>query len=226
MQLTYLGHSAFQLISGEVDIILDPFITPNPLASAIDVSSLRCKHIFLSHGHGDHVADAESIGKNSKATIVSNYEVAAWFGAKDLAFHPMNTGGTWDFGTFKAQAVNAVHSSSLPDGSYGGNPLGFVFEIAGRNIYYSGDTALTLDMQLISRRHRIDAAVLCLGGNFTMDVEDALECAKMLGTKLVIGMHFDTFPYIKIDHEQAKALFNKAGIELILPSIGQTITIE
>ena len=127
----------------------------------------------------------------------------------------------FDFGTLKC--VNAIHSSSLPDGSDGGNPMGFVITTYDKNFYYTGDTALTMDMQLIPRWAKLDFAIMCIGDNFTMGYEDAIEAAKMVQTNVVIGVHFDTFPYIKIDHSQVKRAFTDAGITLYLPTIGETI---
>jgi L-ascorbate metabolism protein UlaG (beta-lactamase superfamily) len=135
----------------------------------------------------------------------------------------MNTGGQrpFDFGSVKC--VNALHSSSLPDGSYGGNPMGFIVTSEQHSFYYSGDTALTLDMQLIPRWAKLDFAVLCIGDNFTMGYEDAIEAAKMIQCNTIVGVHYDTFGYIKIDKEAARQAFTNAGMTLHLPGIGETL---
>ena len=135
----------------------------------------------------------------------------------------MNTGGQWqfDFGTVKC--VNAVHSSVLPDGTYAGNPMGFVVTAGEECLYYAGDTALTLDMKLIAERHKLTVAMLPMGDNFTMGIEDAVDAAKFVGASKVIGMHYDTFGYVKLDHEAAKKAFAAAGIELLLMEIGGTV---
>ncbi len=224
MQFTYYGHSCFSVeISGK-KLLFDPFITGNELAKDIDINSIEADYILLSHAHFDHVADAEAIAKRTGATIVANYEIAMWYAGKGIEkYQPMNTGGKWkfDFGTVKC--VAAVHSSTLADGSNGGNPMGFIIMSDEINFYYAGDTALTLDMQLIPMYADIELAILPIGDNFTMGIEDAIQAAKMVQTKMVIGVHYDTFGFIKIDHQKATDLFKKNELELILPVIGESI---
>jgi L-ascorbate metabolism protein UlaG (beta-lactamase superfamily) len=225
MEITFYGHACFGITFDEYYLLFDPFISPNEKASHIDINAIKPTHILLSHGHGDHIADAEAIAKASDAMIIANYEVATWFENKGVRkTHPMNHGGSWAFAFGKVKAVNAIHSSMLPDGSYGGNPMGFVIEAGGKTFYYAGDTALTLDMKLIAERFVIDFAILPLGSNFTMDYIDAMTAAKFVGTKDVIGMHFDTFGFIEIDHEATLLEAKKQGIDLLLPEIGQTFT--
>ena len=226
MQFTYYGHSCFSVTVNGKNLLFDPFITGNELAKDIDINNIEADYILLSHGHSDHVADAEVIAKRTGATIVAAYEVAMWFAAKGIEkYQPMNTGGKWkfDFGTVKC--VNAVHSSTLPDGSNGGNPMGFIIINEESNFYFAGDTALTLDMQLIPMFANIDFAILPIGDNFTMGTEDAVKAAKMIQTKMVIGVHYDTFGFIKIDHQKAIDLFKKNELELKLPVIGEAITL-
>ncbi len=224
MRFTYFGHSSFALELQGKQVVFDPFISPNPLAKNIDISKIAADYILLSHSHGDHVTDCVAIAKRTNATVVSSFEVVEWATKQGVEnTHPMNHGGKkeFDFGTLKC--VNAIHSSSLPDGSDGGNPMGFVITTSDKNFYYTGDTALTMDMQLIPRWAKLDFAIMCIGDNFTMGYEDAIEAAKMVQTNIVIGVHFDTFPYIKIDHSQVKRAFTDAGITLYLPTIGETI---
>jgi L-ascorbate metabolism protein UlaG (beta-lactamase superfamily) len=224
MKFTYYGHACFAVETSGKNVLFDPFITPNELAKDVDINNIKADYILLSHGHGDHVADCVSIAKNNNATVVAAFEVAEWAGKQGIAqTHPLNTGGkkTFDFGTVKA--VNAIHSSVMPDGSYGAHPMGYVVTTADKNFYYSGDTALTMDMQLIPRWAKLDFAVLCIGDNFTMGFEDAIEAARMVQCTKVIGVHYDTFGYIKIDHEQVKRAFSDAGITLYLPGIGESI---
>jgi L-ascorbate metabolism protein UlaG (beta-lactamase superfamily) len=226
MQLTYYGHSCFSVKVNGKTLLFDPFISGNELASAIHLDSIEADYILLSHGHFDHVADAEAVTKRTGATIIANYEVAMWFAGKGIEkYHPMNPGGKWifDFGTVKC--VNAIHSSSLPDGSYGGTPMGFIIINDEQNFYYAGDTALTLDMQLIPLFANIDFAILPVGDNFTMGMEDAVQAAKMVQTKMVIGVHYDTFGFIKIDHQKAMDLFKTNELELKLTGIGEIIEI-
>jgi L-ascorbate metabolism protein UlaG (beta-lactamase superfamily) len=226
MKLTYYGHACFSVEINQKKILFDPFITPNELAKDIDINTIEADYIFLSHGHADHVADCESIATRTGAKVVCAYEIHEWLNNKGVSnTHPMNTGGKWkfDFGTVKC--VVAHHSSSLPDGTYGGNPMGFVFMTSDENFYYAGDTALTLDMQLIPKWTDINFSVLPIGDNFTMDVADAIHAADFVKSNVVVGVHYDTFGFIKIDIEKAKADFKAAGKILLLPAIGETIEI-
>ena len=226
MRLTYYGHSCFMAEVNGKKLLFDPFITPNELAKHININDIEADYILLSHGHFDHVADAEAIAKSTGAIIIANYEVAMWFAGKGISkYQPMNTGGKWDFDFGTVKCVHAVHSSAMPDGSYGGTPMGFIIISDEKNFYYSGDTALTLDMQLIPMFAEIDFSVMPIGDNFTMGIKDAVEAAKMVGSDTVIGVHYDTFGYIKIDQEKATGFFKSNGIELLLPTIGETINI-
>ncbi len=224
MKLTYFGHACFAVEIGGKNILFDPFITPNELAKNIDIDSIQADYILLSHGHEDHVADCVKIAKKNKALVVGGFEVTEWIAKKGIdKKHGMNHGGKWRFDFGEVKSVNAIHSSSLPDETYGGNPMGFVLSSAERRFYYSGDTALTMDMQLIPKWGKLDFAVLCIGDNFTMGYEDAIEAAKMIQCPKVVGVHYDTFEFIKIDHEKVKQAFKNAGITLELPKIGESI---
>jgi len=226
MTFTYYGHSCFSVEINGKKLLFDPFITGNPLAKDIDITKIEADYILISHAHGDHLADAEAIANTTGATIVACYEVAMWYAKKGITkYQPMNIGGKWkfDFGTVKC--VNAVHSSVLPDGTYGGNPMGFLVTSDEINFYYAGDTALTLDMQLIPTFAEIDLAILPLGDQLTMGIDDAIQAAKMVQVDTVIGVHFDTFAAIKIDHQKAIDNFKTHGIALKLLTVGQTIDI-
>ncbi|MBS1608566.1 MAG: metal-dependent hydrolase [Bacteroidetes bacterium] len=226
MQLTYYGHSCFAVNTGIKTILFDPFITYNELAKHIKVSDIQADYILQSHGHEDHIADCITIAKTTNAKIVCSWEIHAWLNKQGiLNTHPMNTGGKWDFGDFKVKCVVAQHSSGLPDGSYGGNPLGFIVYTSDTTFYYSGDTALTTDMQLVPGWAKLNFAVLPIGDNFTMGYEDALEAARMIDCKKILGVHYDTFGFIKIDKEKAVKAFEDDGRKLLLPAIGETISI-
>jgi len=226
MNLTFYGQSSFSIELKGQTIFFDPFISPNKKAKHIDVNSLKADYVLLSHGHQDHVADAESIAKSNVATIISNYEIVSWFEKKDCKGFPLNHGGKrkFDFGTVKY--VNAVHSSVLPDGTYGGNPGGFVIWNDEVCFYFAGDTALTLDMKLIPMTcPKLDFAILPIGDNFTMGYDDAAIAAEFIECENIVGCHFDTFGYIEIDHEAAKDAFKKKGKNLILPTIGNQVVL-
>jgi L-ascorbate metabolism protein UlaG (beta-lactamase superfamily) len=196
------------------------------LAKDIDINSIKADYIFLSHGHQDHMADALTIAANNQSKIVAIWEICEWAGRNGHTDnHPMNIGGFWKFDFGTVQMVKAVHSSSFPDGTYAGTPCGFVVSGDDKTFYYSGDTALTLDMQLIPERHSINFAFLPIGSNFTMDVTDAVTAAKFVKCNHIIGMHYDTFGYIIINHDEAINQFNQAGKLLTLMSIGQTLDI-
>jgi L-ascorbate metabolism protein UlaG (beta-lactamase superfamily) len=227
MKLTYYGHSCFAVETAGHKLLFDPFVTPNELASHIELDSIEADFVLVTHGHMDHVADAESVLRRTGATVISNFEIVSWFQAMGLENgHPLNHGGGFDFPFGRATYVQAVHSSVLPDGSYGGNPGGFVIESADSCFYVSGDTALTMDMKLIADRWRPAFAVLCIGDNFTMGARDAAIAAEWVGTKRAVGVHYDTFPPIQIDRQAAATAFSERGIELLLPAIGDTIELD
>lgn len=224
MKFTYYGHSCFRVETKGSSILFDPFITPNPLASGVDMDSIQADHIFVSHGHDDHIHDCAAIAQRTGALVVSNFEICGWLKEQGLeTLHAMNTGGSRSFPFGVVKAVAAQHSSGLPDGTYGGNPLGFVFKTGDCNFYYAGDTALTLDMQLIPSFVPPDLALLPIGDNFTMGYEDAARAAMMIQCRRIIGLHFDTFVPIRIDRDRAKKHFERMGLELILPEIGSTL---
>lgn len=226
MKLTYYGHSCFAVEIKGKKILFDPFITYNELAKDIDVNSIEADYIFLSHGHADHVADCISIATRTNAQVVAAFEIHEWLNKNGVAnTHPMNTGGKWNFEFGTVKCVVAQHSSCLPDGTYGGNPLGFVFNTDEGNFYFTGDTALTMDMQLIPMWSKLNFAVMPIGDNFTMDYKDAEKAAEFADAPTVVGVHYDTFGFIKIDTAAAKAYFESKGKTLLLPAIGETITV-
>lgn len=224
MKLTYYGHSCFSVETGGKVLLFDPFIRPNELVSGIDFSAIKADYILVSHGHSDHTADLVDLALQTNALVISSFEITEWAAGQGVKrYHPMNTGGKWDFGDFKVKTVVAQHSSSFGDGTYAGNPMGFIIYTGEGNFYYSGDTALTFDMQLIPGWAKLNFAILPIGDNFTMDTRDAVKCMKMIDCSVAVGVHYDTFGYIKIDHDKAKKDFEDAGCSLLLPAIGETI---
>jgi L-ascorbate metabolism protein UlaG (beta-lactamase superfamily) len=222
MKTTYYGQSCLSIETGGKTLLFDPFITHNPLASHIDINSLKPDYILLSHGHGDHIADLLPIQKNSGAKVICIAEIATWLGNQNIEAHGMNIGGGYNFEFGRVKMVNAIHSSSLPDGSYGGNPAGFVIYAEDKAIYFAGDTALTYDMKLLADDN-IDWAFLPIGDNYTMGVDDAIKAAGFIDCKNIIGVHYDSFPVIKIDKEEAMEKFIKAGLNLKLPAVGDSL---
>jgi L-ascorbate metabolism protein UlaG (beta-lactamase superfamily) len=225
MKITYLGHAALSIKVAGKRLIVDPFISPNPLAKDIDVDALEADYILITHAHQDHIVDVDAIAKRTGATIVSNYEIVTHYGNLGFEGHPVNHGGSWQFEFGRVTYTNAIHTSSFPDGSYGGQPGGFLLETEEGNIYIAGDTALTFDMKLIPMQCKLDFAVLPIGDNFTMGYESAVIAADFIECDKIMGYHYDTFGYIEIDHDKAKNAFSEAGKELILLPIGDSVEV-
>jgi len=223
MKITFYGHASLGIEVNDKQILVDPFISANPNASHIDINLLKADYILVTHAHQDHILDVEAIAKRTNAIIVSNYEIAMHYNALGLKHHPMNHGGSWkfDFGTVKY--VNAIHTSSFPDGSYGGQPGGFIIEGEHKNIYIAGDTALTMDMKLIPMQTKLDLAILPIGDNFTMGVKDAILASDFIECDKILGYHYDTFGYIEIDHVTAKRKFFDKDKDLMLLGIGESL---
>jgi L-ascorbate metabolism protein UlaG (beta-lactamase superfamily) len=224
MKFTYYGHSCFAVETNGFTLLFDPFITANELAQGISLADIRADYILISHGHFDHIDNAVALAKQTGATVIANFEIYLWLQKLGVEkVHPMNHGGGFDFPFGRVKFVNAVHSSQLPDGSYGGNAGGFVVDTAEGAFYYAGDTALTLDMQLIGEEFQLRFAVLPIGDNFTMGAKDATRAAAFVKCREIVGVHYDTFPPIKIDKAKAAATFHAADLRLHLPKIGETI---
>lgn len=230
MKISYYGHSSFMVEINSRKILFDPFISQNPLAqeAEINVENINPDYIIISHGHADHIADAISIALRTGAKIICNWEIHEWLQKQSITnTHPMNTGGKWAFEGFTVHCTVAQHSSGLPDGSYGGNPMGFVISSEEGNFYYSGDTALTWDMQLIPMIYpKLDFALLPIGDNFTMNYDHAVIASDFIKCNTIVGLHFDTFGFIVIDHEAAKKAFSDKNKTLFLPKAGMNFSIE
>jgi L-ascorbate metabolism protein UlaG (beta-lactamase superfamily) len=224
MKTTYYGHSCFAVEAAGRTLLFDPFITPNPLAKNVDVNKIPADFILVSNGHEDHLADCVAVAKRTNALVIANFEVALWLNKMGApCIHPVNHGGSATFDGIRVKFVNAINSSTLPDGSPGGNPGGFVVETETGNFYYSGDTALTLDMKLIGESVKLKFAAMCVGDNFTMGADDAVRAAEFVRCNQILGVHFDTFPPIQIDHAAAKMKFHAADKTLHLLRPGESL---
>lgn len=225
MKATFYGHASIALELAGANVLFDPFITPNEQAKHIDINSLKPDYILLSHGHGDHVADVAAIQKNSGATVIAIVETAAWVGRQGISedkILAINFGGTVATSFGSAKMVYALHTNATPDQQYGGVAAGYVIKSGNKKIYFAGDTALTLEMKLLADE-QLDWAILPIGDHFTMGVDDAIKAAGFVNCKNIIGIHYNTFPPIKIDEEEAKQKFSAAGLSLHLLSIGDSI---
>lgn len=214
MKITYYGHSAVQIEAADQVFLFDPFISGNPLAEGIvKPEDLSPTVVLLSHAHGDHYGDAASIVPRSNALLISNYEICVYLSQKTgyENYHPMNSGGSFTFDWGSVKQTYARHSSSFPDGTYGGNPNGFLLFVEGKTIYFAGDTDVFAEMAYIGEDFEIDLAILPIGDNFTMGHKDALRAAKMLNPKQIMPVHYNTFGYIVTDTDAWQALMQENG---------------
>ena len=205
VQIIYHGHSSFSIDSDGISILIDPFFKGNPTAK-IGANQVKADFILVSHGHGDHLGDTMAIARRTGATVICNFEIKNWLANQGLQkLHPLHIGGGNQFPFGRCQMTIAHHGSGLPDGSYGGNPAGFLLKLNnGKTIYYSGDTALTYDMKWLADDH-VDVAILCIGDNFTMGPDDAIKAVKLIEPKTVIPCHYGTWAYIDVDAEAFQA---------------------
>jgi L-ascorbate metabolism protein UlaG (beta-lactamase superfamily) len=225
MKITYYGQSCFTVETAGHTLLFDPFISGNPLAKHIDVDSIAADFILVSHSHGDHIADLVPIAKRTGAKVITMVEAAGWFSKNGLSQDQVvgiNFGSSRQpFG--RLSFVPAQHSASMPDGSYGGTAGGFIISNDEGAFYFAGDTSLSSEMQLVPRYAKLNFALLPIGGFYTMDVQDAVIAAELIECKNIVGIHYDSFPPIAIDKEEATRLFADAGFRLHLPIIGGSL---
>jgi len=228
IRYTYIGHGTHLLETDGTKILIDPFLADNP-STDLSPDEVEADVIVVSHGHGDHIADAVPIAQRTGSKVISNFEIVGWLGQQGVAedkLHPQHIGGGFkhDFGYLKFTIAH--HGSGLPDGSYGGNPAGLLFFLGDKKLYFACDTALFLDMQLYGEEG-LDLAVLPIGDNFTMGPDDALKAVKLLNPKQAVPCHYDTFPPIEQDAEAWKARVEaetETKVSVLAP--GQSLTIE
>lgn len=228
MKITYLGHSAFLIEENGCRIAVDPFINGNPTA-AVKPGELIADYVLVSHAHGDHMGDAMEISKRCGATIISTFEIATWCNNNGGKAHPLHIGGSASFPFGRVKLTIAHHGSAMvdSDGSLRaiGTPCGFLITMGSKIVYHSGDTGLFLDMKLIGEMNSIDVALLPIGDNFTMGIDDAVKAVEFLDPKLSIPMHYDTFDMIKADPQEFVKKVETAGKKACVVSIGNSIEV-
>lgn len=222
MKLTYVGHSCFIIEAGGKSVIIDPFIEGNPQATLIKPSDVKVDAVLVTHGHADHLGDAVDIAKNNNVPIIAPFELVNYCTEKGAEGHPMHIGGAYNFPFGRVKLTIAHHGSTTDTGAVG-NPCGFILEMGGKTVYHAGDTGLFSDMSLIGEIDPIDYALLPIGDNFTMGFKDAARAAKLLKTKTVIPMHYNTFEVIKQDPEEFREALEGSEVAVIILSPGESV---
>jgi len=223
MDINFLGHAAVR-IKTDIDILIDPFISQNPLCSK-SPDEFSPDIILLTHGHGDHIGDTVSIALRTNTTVYAMAELSRWLARQDVKIHGFNTGGSFIIGKTNISVVEAVHSSSCPDGSYGGLACGFIIQFNGKTLYHSGDTSLFAGMSLIGEKYNIDVAMLPIGGNYTMDSVDAFRAVSLLLPDVCIPMHFNTFPAVMCNPDEFETLLSNSNTKYKLMQPGDTYSV-
>ncbi|MBN1542577.1 metal-dependent hydrolase [candidate division KSB1 bacterium] len=225
-ELTYLGHDAFLLVEGSHRLIFDPFLSGNPLAT-VKADDIKVDYVLITHGHGDHSADGIAIAKNNDAVIIAPYELAVYCGNMGCRVHPMHIGGAHDFDFGRIKLTIAHHGSGADLGgkalAYMGNPCGFLVTLGGKTIYHAGDTGLFYDMKLIGEMNCIDVALLPIGDNFTMGIDDAVKAVEFLDPVLALPMHYNTFDVIRSDPAEFVRRVQAAGKHAQVLDIGTAL---
>jgi L-ascorbate metabolism protein UlaG (beta-lactamase superfamily) len=220
LTITYLSHSCFTISDGTHNLIIDPFLNGNPMAQ-VKPEEVKADFVLITHGHGDHWGDTEIIAKQNDALVIGPNEICVYASGKGLKVHNMHIGGAFNFPFGRVKLTIAHHgfSSGESDLDIGGNPCGFVLTIDGKNVYHAGDTGLFMDMQLIGEEG-IDLALLPIGDNFTMGIDDAVKAVEFIKPKKVIPMHYNTFDLIAVDPEDFKSKVAAKGFEAEILKVG------
>lgn len=222
LNITFLGHSCFLFDDGKDQVIIDPFLSGNPNATT-HFADITAKYVIVTHAHGDHFGDTAEIVYQNMGVAIAVNEFANYLNSIGTNTFSMGIGGAHEFPFGRVKLTIAHHGSSFKQGEYMGNPCGVLLTMGGKTIYHAGDTGLFLDMKLIGEMNDIDACILPIGGNFTMDIDDAVKAAEFIDAPYVIPMHYNTYPLINVDTEQFKKKINAIGKTPLVPAIGETI---
>lgn len=222
VKLKYHGHSVFEIFTQDYNLVIDPFFKGNSHAK-VKPSDIKADYIILTHAHSDHLGDSFEIAKNNNATIIAVNELANYVSENGCKAHNMHIGGGFNFPFGRVKFTIAHHGSSTSDGRYMGEPAGVVISLEGKNIYHAGDTGLFLDMKLIGEITPLDIAIVPIGDNFTMGIDDAVKAVEFLNPKLAIPIHYNTFGVIQADPQEFKRKVESIGKKCVIIPFGETI---
>ena len=223
-EVKFLGHACVTITEGNHKLIIDPYLTDNPVAAA-KANDIEASYVLVTHGHGDHIGDAVAIARRNNATVIGTFELVNLVGKEGVTTHPLHIGGGHNFDFGRVKATIAHHGGGYgPDASrYTGPPVGFLVTIGGKTIYHPGDTGLFYDMKLIGEMNNIDLAFVPIGDNFTMDPADAVKAVEFLQPKKVVPIHYDTWYLIAQDAAAFASEVKNAEVVILKP--GESCTV-
>lgn len=226
MKLIFHGHSCWEIVGEKHRVLIDPFLIGNPLADVTPSSFKQLDAIVISHGHGDHLGDSETISKKTGATIIANYEISEYYLQRGCRAHGMSIGGGHDFAFGRVKLVIAHHGSTGPNGEALGSPAGIVLHMDGKRIYHAGDTGVFLDMQLIAELNGpFDACMLPIGDNYTMGIDEAVRACELIRAKLFLPMHYNTFPVIAANADEFVRTVEGKGLTARIVTPGASVEV-